>query len=120
MPASDCADRRMPSNCTDPGSVKRGLALSSAIPSGVRVKLNGPSASFDMLRSEMPMAGWAMTCSKLGRGALSLISTTSGIGDKIPSALVRTEEHTSELQTLKRISYDVFCLNKNIHIIKPT
>src|SRR3546814_6871237 len=28
----------------------------------------------------------------------------------------RSEEHTSELQSLMRISYDVFCLNKtNIH-----
>src|SRR3546814_5937002 len=26
----------------------------------------------------------------------------------------RSEEHTSELQSLMRISYDVFCLNKNI------
>src|SRR3546814_6994462 len=28
--------------------------------------------------------------------------------------LVRSEEHTSELQSLLRISYAVFCLNKNI------
>src|SRR3546814_8869995 len=27
--------------------------------------------------------------------------------------LVRSEEHTSELQSLLRISYAVFCLNKN-------
>src|SRR3546814_9676581 len=29
------------------------------------------------------------------------------------AALERTEEHTSELQSLIRISYAVFCLNKN-------
>src|SRR3546814_9122581 len=28
----------------------------------------------------------------------------------------RSEEHTSELQSLMRISYAVFCLNKNTHI----
>src|SRR3546814_10205234 len=28
------------------------------------------------------------------------------------SAMVRSEEHTSELQSLMRISYDVFCLQK--------
>src|SRR3546814_10685083 len=28
------------------------------------------------------------------------------------AAHVRSEEHTSELQSLMRISYDVFCLNK--------
>src|SRR3546814_8468816 len=27
----------------------------------------------------------------------------------------RSEEHTSELQSLMRISYDVFCLKKKIH-----
>src|SRR3546814_4590760 len=26
--------------------------------------------------------------------------------------IIRSEEHTSELQSLMRISYDVFCLNK--------
>src|SRR3546814_17363410 len=30
-----------------------------------------------------------------------------------PSELRRSEEHTSELQSLMRISYAVFCLNKN-------
>src|SRR3546814_8964857 len=32
---------------------------------------------------------------------------------------IRSEEHTSELQSLMRISYAVFCLKKNIHIIRP-
>src|SRR3546814_2388175 len=31
------------------------------------------------------------------------------------SQTVRSEEHTSELQSLMRISYAVFCLNKNKH-----
>src|SRR3546814_1290032 len=30
--------------------------------------------------------------------------------------LLRSEEHTSELQSLMRISYAVFCLKKKIHI----
>src|SRR3546814_5509923 len=30
-----------------------------------------------------------------------------------PSQTVRSEEHTSELQSLMRISYAVFCLKKN-------
>src|SRR3546814_3990945 len=30
-------------------------------------------------------------------------------------AIVRSEEHTSELQSLMRISYAVFCLKKKIH-----
>src|SRR3546814_6789228 len=49
------------------------------------------------------------------------------IQEKIdPRVLVRSEEHTSELQSLMRISYAVFCLKKknknpsNIHKIKET
>src|SRR3546814_4095012 len=38
-----------------------------------------------------------------------------GTGDNIPfpPAGLRSEEHTSELQSLMRISYAVFCLKKN-------
>src|SRR3546814_2148200 len=32
----------------------------------------------------------------------------------------RSEEHTSELQSLMRISYAVFCLKKNYHILNIT
>src|SRR3546814_10241778 len=34
--------------------------------------------------------------------------------------LVRSEEHTSELQSLMRNSYAVFCLKKNKKLNKPT
>src|SRR3546814_3353238 len=33
--------------------------------------------------------------------------------------LLRSEEHTSELQSLMRISYAVFCLEKKINTTKP-
>src|SRR3546814_5181625 len=36
------------------------------------------------------------------------------------NALVRSEEHTSELQSLMRISYAVFCLKKKKQIKKKT
>src|SRR3546814_2148299 len=40
------------------------------------------------------------------------------IDSALPSA-VRSEEHTSELQSLMRISYAVFCLKKqNKHVLK--
>src|SRR3546814_4174709 len=35
------------------------------------------------------------------------------LGDKVPALAGRSEEHTSELQSLMRISYAVFCLKKN-------
>src|SRR3546814_5727551 len=38
--------------------------------------------------------------------------------DEIADFLVRSEEHTSELQSLMRISYAVFCLKKKKHKIK--
>src|SRR3546814_4060771 len=59
----------------------------------------------------------------------SLIAATRGITrlDEITEAEVpaicRSEEHTSELQSLMRISYAVFCLQKkpyNIHTLTPT
>src|SRR3546814_8487987 len=36
------------------------------------------------------------------------------------AALARSEEHTSELQSLMRISYAVFCLKKKTRIIQRT
>src|SRR3546814_2505773 len=36
-------------------------------------------------------------------------------GDLGRSTRLRSEEHTSELQSLMRTSYAVFCLNKNTH-----
>src|SRR3546814_9297036 len=41
------------------------------------------------------------------RGALTLAAAQAALG-----ASVRSEEHTSELQSLMRISYAVFCLKK--------
>src|SRR3546814_989892 len=37
------------------------------------------------------------------------------INDEVADLCTRSEEHTSELQSLMRISYAVFCLKKNIH-----
>src|SRR3546814_9504726 len=39
----------------------------------------------------------------------------SGIGYWYSSGIRRSEEHTSELQSLMRISYAVFCLKKTKH-----
>src|SRR3546814_4093429 len=38
-----------------------------------------------------------------------------GVADALDPAVERSEEHTSELQSLMRISYAVFCLNKTQH-----
>src|SRR3546814_9312881 len=45
------------------------------------------------------------------------LSQTPRCADRYASVLSRSEEHTSELQSLMRISYAVFCLKKNIHSV---
>src|SRR3546814_2839610 len=46
-----------------------------------------------------------------GKPALAAIETVNGFADRELLSL-RSEEHTSELQSLMRISYAVFCLKK--------
>src|SRR3546814_10619281 len=41
------------------------------------------------------------------------LATWVARANNIYDACARSEEHTSELQSLMRISYDVFCLKKN-------
>src|SRR3546814_5502142 len=45
--------------------------------------------------------------------------TADALGALRDLAQIRSEEHTSELQSLMRISYAVFCLNKNNHTVRP-
>src|SRR3546814_4233412 len=45
-------------------------------------------------------------------GVLCTLTATSLVGHGDRSAQARSEEHTSELQSLMRISYAVFCLKK--------
>src|SRR3546814_8257055 len=45
-------------------------------------------------------------------GFLLFVAAALGGAGVVPSSAQRSEEHTSELQSLMRISYDVFCLEK--------
>src|SRR3546814_6058901 len=52
------------------------------------------------------------------RGAAQLLEANCSQADRELTRLIcdeRSEEHTSELQSLMRISYAVFCLNKKIN-----
>src|SRR3546814_986221 len=49
-------------------------------------------------------------------GKQALAVNDAVMAQKLPE-LRRSEEHTSELQSLMRISYSVFCLNKNTNHI---
>src|SRR3546814_3411013 len=55
--------------------------------------------------------GWHLECSVMGEAELGLPFDihTGGIDHR---EIHRSEEHTSELQSLMRISYAVFCLKK--------
>src|SRR3546814_4671854 len=67
-------------------------------------------------------------CSQAGRGGAhparqwQAIAGIAGaaIGGSDPDRRARSEEHTSELQSLMRISYAVFCLKKKKKTIKTT
>src|SRR3546814_1426740 len=48
----------------------------------------------------------------LSAAAYGLAFAANAIGLTVVTALSRSEEHTSELQSLMRISYAVFCLKK--------
>src|SRR3546814_3106718 len=54
--------------------------------------------------------GFAVAEAAIAAGATVRIGSTNA--DKIEAAALRSEEHTSELQSLMRISYAVFCLKK--------
>src|SRR3546814_7499202 len=64
-----------------------------------------------------PEAAWRVSLGHRRRRA-GPIQHRSGAASPVPS---RSEEHTSELQSLMRISYAVFCLkkkNKKYHILQ--
>src|SRR3546814_12061616 len=68
-----------------------------------------------LFRSPMPAARRKMLLS-----GISTISDSQAIVSPIvrPKPGMRSEEHTSELQSLMRISYAVFCLKKKKQIIE--
>src|SRR3546814_2095606 len=49
-----------------------------------------------------------------------LPATPTGARARAPGGAPRSEEHTSELQSLMRISYAVFCLKKKKHITQKS
>src|SRR3546814_3722775 len=54
------------------------------------------------------------------KALLGVIAKILGVADRLQhagmvAAQIRSEEHTSELQSLMRISYAVFCLKKKKH-----
>src|SRR3546814_2161371 len=71
---------------------------------GFPLRLGSSRCSTDAKKASMP------TCMIL-RGELTSMAA-SAVSGTMPG---RSEEHTSELQSLMRISYAVFCLKKKTH-----
>src|SRR3546814_4520867 len=68
-------------------------------------RLTDASVTLSMLRTSVP----SMTYSSFAEARLRAGAPAARLGS-------RSEEHTSELQSLMRISYAVFCLKKKKHI----
>src|SRR3546814_7843824 len=101
----------MPSASSTPNERIIGTSASSS------VRKATAAASVAMMRDGMRL----VVVSWIGCGARSSCTSSS------TRLCIRSEEHTSELQSLMRISYAVFCLKKNItiselitHNISPT
>src|SRR3546814_9232270 len=78
-------------------------ALNRRCPPSVRIAVSFPDRA-----QRVTVLGFTRN-----RAATSLgVSRASGASMSSCSAMVRSEEHTSELQSLMRISYAVFCLKK--------
>src|SRR3546814_1844076 len=73
---------------------------------GVR-KSDGTYAAWACLRFQ-----WAIMPLNVQDAAISLAASMSAMPPSRSVIFPRSEEHTSELQSLMRISYAVFCLNK--------
>src|SRR3546814_2568729 len=76
-------------------------------------------AGSGLLKAEEPGFQWTPVSNDFG-GAL-VLHLAAGKGDETQRRLYvvtfRSEEHTSELQSLMRISYAVFCLKKKKNTI---
>src|SRR3546814_9342640 len=72
---------------------------------GQEMELTGSSVGINTVRATLKRVA--------GTGSRVLITGPAGVGKEVAARLLheRSEEHTSELQSLMRISYAVFCLN---------
>src|SRR3546814_1334077 len=73
--------------------------------SGMRQRLGGGTNASATTSTPRPNVGCSV---HRGRPSASIVATETIYG----ASLRRSEEHTSELQSLMRISYAVFCLKK--------
>src|SRR3546814_1241147 len=100
------------------------VAAGDRIFAGVDLDLDGshgyapsPATSIRSIRSMAPSTWarrvwWAWRSSISSPSACNVAAALFEVASMRARALSRSEEHTSELQSLMRISYAVFCLQK--------
>src|SRR3546814_5692081 len=71
-----------------------------------------PEARYTAARAALDDLGHSTTLSYLREMAALVFEETGLLPHLNPGLMDRSEEHTSELQSLMRISYAVFCLKK--------
>src|SRR3546814_2621556 len=65
------------------------------------------------VKLEVKMISVAARIPELAGGRVDVVAANLGWSPERAKQIDRSEEHTSELQSLMRISYAVFCLKKN-------
>src|SRR3546814_4142458 len=78
-----------------------------------------PQAAFEQLRGEVALVRLAVEGLARARESIEIPDYQPTLANTEKILLARSEEHTSELQSLMRISYAVFCLNKKTTIKPP-
>src|SRR3546814_6299446 len=84
--------------------------LFETAPEGVVFRLQSPAANFSRPGRQATTTGTSSQSGSAPKGQVS--QGGSGGITNVRQAHHRSEEHTSELQSLMRISYAVFCLKK--------
>src|SRR3546814_4248711 len=95
------------------GSTLRALIGPAEAAAAIIASANAADLCF---RTEASAMRWAVG----GTAQTMSLSSTNLVVPAITVGAGRSEEHTSELQSLMRISYAVFCLKKKISLHPPT
>src|SRR3546814_1346617 len=105
--SSDVCSSDLGSNCTGAA----GDDIDIRVPLGTRIF----DAGTEELIGELTYEGQRVKVAQGGHRGLGNPHFKSSVNRTPYKATKRSEEHTSELQSLMRISYAVFCLKKKNH-----
>src|SRR3546814_2765109 len=102
-PRSTRTDTLFPYTTLFRSNVKPGYGLNYLVPQGKAV----PATAVNVAEFEAKRAEYEAKAASVHSEATDRLAKLEGA-----SVTIRSEEHTSELQSLMRISYAVFCLKK--------